>query len=203
MGEEIKKLKEELRKKELYIKELEILVTKDPLTGLYNRRGFEEEVVRLINDINHAREGPEARKHFYIDSISLLFFDIDNFKKINDDIGHKAGDQVLRQVSQIIRQKIRSIDFISRWGGEEIVAALVGSHEEDAWRKAEEIRKAIKSRVKTGDGRVVTVSVGVASSNHTLNFDGLIKRADQAMYIAKHERGKDKSIKFSEIADKK
>lgn len=201
MTEELKKLKQELHKKDLQIKELQVLVTKDSLTGFYNRRGFEEEANRLVKDINFAKENPEARKHFYIDSISLLFFDIDNFKKLNDDYGHKIGDLVLQQVSQIIRQKIRSIDFTGRWGGEELVVALVGSHEEDAYRKAEEIRKAIKSRVKARD-RTVTVSVGVASLDEGNGSLGrLIKQADQAMYEAKHNRGKDNVVKYSEISN--
>lgn len=200
MIEEIQKLKQKLYRKDLEIKELKSLVTKDPLTGFLNRRGFEEEVSRLVKDVVFVKESPDARKHFYIDSISVLFFDIDNFKKINDTYGHKTGDQILQQVSQIIRQKVRSIDFICRWGGEELVAVLIGSHEEDAFRKAEEIRKAIKSRIKINDQKV-TVSVGVAELKNELGFDGLIKLADKAMYIAKHERGKDNVVKYSEISN--
>lgn len=198
MTQELKQLKQELRKKDFQIKELQVLATKDPLTGLFNRRGFEEEVSRLLKDIVYAKENPEARKHFYIDSISILFFDIDNFKKLNDAYGHKTGDQILQQVAQIIRQKVRNLDFIGRWGGEEIVAALVGSHESDAWRKAEEIRKAIKSRAKVKNERV-TVSVGVSSLDGTLTFEELIKCADRAMYAAKHERGKDNVVRHSEL----
>lgn len=198
MTDELQKLKQELQKKDFDIRELRELATKDPLTGLYNRRGLEEEVSRLIKDVIFAKENPEARKHFYIDSISILFFDIDDFKKINDTYGHKAGDQVLQQVSQIIRQKVRGIDFTGRWGGEEIVVVLIGSHEEDAFRKAEEIRKAVKSRVKIKD-ETVTVSIGVAELKNGLSFEGLIKQADKAMYEAKHNRGKDNVVRFSEL----
>ena len=200
--DELKKLKQELHKKDFEIKQFKGLVTKDPLTGLFNRRGFEEEVSRLIKDIIFAKENPETRKHFYIDSISILFFDIDNFKKLNDTYGHKTGDQVLRQVSQIIRQKVRNIDFAGRWGGEELVVALVGSHEGDAYNKAEEIRKAVKSRVQVGlsSGQdSITVSIGVAELENKINLDGLVKNADKAMYEAKHERGKNNTVKFSEI----
>ena len=200
MTEEIQKLKKELYRKDLEIKELKSLATKDPLTGLNNRRGFEEEVRRLIKDLIFVKENPEARKHFYIDSISVIFFDIDNFKKLNDTYGHKIGDQVLQQVSQIIRQKVRNIDFIGRMGGEEFVVALVGSHEEDAYRKAEEIRKAIKSRVKAGN-EIVTISVGLAELKDGVSFEDLIKLADKAMYVAKHERGKDNVVKYSEISN--
>ena len=202
MSEELRKLKQELHKKDFEIKQFKGLVTKDPLTGLFNRRGFEEEVSRLIKDIIFAKENPETRKHFYIDSISILFFDIDNFKRLNDTYGHKTGDQVLRQVSQIIRQKVRNIDFAGRWGGEELVVALVGSHEGDAYNKAEEIRKAVKSRVQVGlsSGQdSITVSIGVAELENKINLDGLVKNADKAMYEAKHERGKNNTVKFSEI----
>ena len=200
MSDDLRELKQKLHKKDLRIKELEELATKDPLTGFYNRRGFEEETARLAKDINFSKKNPETRKHFYIDSMSLLFFDIDNFKSVNDQYGHKAGDQVLQQVSQIIRQKVRNIDVIGRWGGEELVAALVGSHEEDAYRKAEEIRKAIKSRVKAGD-REITVSVGVSSLDESETFDELVKNADKAMYVAKRERDKNNTVRYSEISN--
>lgn len=198
MTEEIQKLKKELYQKDLEIKELKSLATKDPLTSLNNRRGFEEEVRRLIRDLVFTKENPEARKHFYIDSISIIFFDIDNFKKLNDTYGHKIGDQVLQQISQIIRQKVRNIDFIGRWGGEEFVVALVGSHEDDAYRKAEEIRKAIKSRVKAGN-EIVTISIGLAELKDGVSFEDLIKLADKAMYVAKNEKGKDNVVRSSEL----
>ena len=198
MSEEIKKLKLELRKKDIQIRELQHLATKDPLTGLYNRRGFEEEVLRIIKDITYARENPEARKHFYVDSISILFFDIDNFKKLNDVYGHKIGDQTLQRVAQLISGKVRNVDFVARWGGEEIVAALVGTNEDEAYKKAEEIRAAIKSRVKVKDNPV-TVSVGLASFESGVTLKELVERADKAMYEAKHNRGKDNTVRFSEL----
>lgn len=194
----IKKLKQEIYKQEIKIRELQKLVVKDPLTGLYNRRGFEEEISRIIKDITYARENPEARRHFFVDSISILFFDIDNFKKLNDLYGHKMGDQVLQHVAQIIGGKVRNVDFVARWGGEEIVAALVGTSESDAYKKAEEIRTAVKSRVKV-KSESVTVSIGVASFNEAANFKDFIEQADKAMYVAKRDRGKDNTVRFSEI----
>ena len=202
MTEELRKIKQELYKKDIEIRELRTLTTKDPLTRLYNRRGFEEEADRLFKDITFARQNPEARKHFYIDSISLLFFDIDNFKKLNDAYGHKIGDQILKRVSEIIIQKVRSIDFVGRWGGEEIIAALVGSHEKDAYQKADEIRKAIKSRVRVpGSDEPVTVSIGVAALDGVTNLGELVKRSDKAMYSAKYDKGKDNVVKYSELKD--
>ncbi|MBI3274333.1 MAG: GGDEF domain-containing protein [Candidatus Colwellbacteria bacterium] len=198
MSEEIKKLKQEIYKRDIQIRELQKLATKDPLTGLYNRRGFEEEAARIIKDIVYTRENPEARRHFNVDSISILFFDIDNFKKLNDIYGHKVGDQTLQRVAQIIIGKVRTVDFVGRWGGEEMVAALVGTDETEAFKKAEQIRTAIKSRVKAKDDSV-TVSIGAASFGDSTTLGEIIKRADKAMYVAKHNRGKDNTVKFSEL----
>lgn len=198
MIDEIQKLEREIYKRDIQIRELQKLVTKDFLTGLYNRRGFEEEVSRIIRDIAYAAENPETRRHFFIDSISILFFDIDNFKKLNDAYGHKIGDQVLQRVAQIVSSKVRNVDFVARWGGEEIVAALVGTNEDDAYKKAEEIRTATKSRVKAKNDPV-TVSVGVASSNKKISLKELIEQADKAMYEAKHNRGKNNTVRFSEL----
>lgn len=198
MSEEIKKLKQEIYKRDIKIRELQKLATKDPLTGLYNRRGFEEEVLRIIKDIIYARGNPEVRRHFNVDSISILFFDIDNFKKLNDTYGHKVGDQTLQRVAQIITDKVRTVDFVGRWGGEEMVAALVGTDEDEAHKKAEQVRAAVQSRVKAKD-ESVTVSIGVASFENNITLEEIIKRADRAMYVAKHDRGKNTTVKFSEL----
>lgn len=192
-------LKKELHKKDKKIKELEKLVTTDPLTWILNRRGFSELTKRFIGEVKFQKENPNRRKRFVVDSLSLLFFDIDNFKKINDIHGHEVGDQILKYVSSVISEKLRASDFIGRWGGEEIVAALVGAQEEGAYRKGEEIRKTIKSRVKipTLKDLKVTVSVGVAELQSGESLEDVVKRADQAMYKAKTE-GKDKVVKSSE-----
>ncbi|MEK7579933.1 MAG: GGDEF domain-containing protein [Patescibacteria group bacterium] len=197
-NDELQKLKLDLHTKDLEIKELKKLVTKDALTGLFNRRGFEEEVSRLVKDVLYSKQNLYKRKRFYIDSISLLFLDLDDFKKVNDGFGHKVGDQILQQAAQIIKKKIRNIDFCGRWGGEELIVALIGSREENAFRKAEEIRKAIRSRVKINNNPV-TVSIGVAELSTGSNFEELISRADKAMYEAKH-RGKNNAVRYSELS---
>lgn len=207
MSEEtIQQLKKELRQREFKIKELEQLVVKDPLTGLYNRKGFSELANKIFKDVRQMKHHPEqnARKHFFIDSFAILFFDIDNFKKINDTYGHEIGDKMLKFVSSIISAKLRVSDFIGRWGGEEIVVALIGSNEADAYKKAEEIRKAIKSRVKIPNypELKVTVSIGIAELDGNTNLEDLVKQADQAMYVAK-TTGKDKTVRYGEIKEDK
>lgn len=193
-------LKKELHKKDLKIKELEQLITKDPLTKVLNRRGFVELAEKFIKETRFHKENPDQRTHFIIDSMSLIFMDIDNFKKINDTYGHEIGDKILKYVSSLVSEKLRISDFVGRWGGEEIVVALIGAGEKDANFKAEELRKAIKSRVKIPNFKdlVVTVSIGVAQQESGLSLENLIKRADKAMYQAK-TTGKDKVVKFSSL----
>ena len=202
--EEIKALKRELRQRDLKIKELELLITKDPLTGLYNRRGFLELAKKLFNDIRYQKANEGLRKHLYVDSFAILFFDIDHFKKINDTYGHEIGDKILKFVSSIIEGKLRTSDFVGRWGGEEIVVALLGARETDASAKAEEIRKAIKSRVRipSHPELQITVSIGVAELDGNPTLEDLIKHADKAMYKAK-QSGRDRVTRYSEATNKK
>ena len=196
----VKKLKLELKRKEIEVQKLRSLVLKDELTGVYNRRGFIEELKRIFGSIVFSHNHSNGRR-FCINSLSLLFFDIDNFKQINDTYGHKTGDRILQYVTGMILKKVRSIDIVGRLGGEEIAAALVGSDEHNAYLKAEEIRKAIEKRIKTASRKrplQVTVSIGIAQLEKGMNLDGLIKAADTAMYRAK-KSGKNKTIKYSEI----
>ncbi len=197
----VAQLKRELRQRDLKIKELEALMVKDPLTGMFNRKGFSELAKRIFTDVRALRdERANHRKHFYVDSFAILFFDIDNFKKINDAYGHDVGDKVLKFTSSIISNKLRLSDFVGRWGGEEIVAALIGANEADAYKKAEEIRKAVKSRVKIPayPDLQVTLSIGVAELDGSPSLDDLIKQADEAMYKAKTS-GKDQVVKYSDL----
>lgn len=195
----LRELKIELHKKDIEIKKLKSLVTQDELTGLYNKRGFKDMLGRIFESASFAMKRPQERKYFQIEALSLLFLDIDNFKKINDAHGHKTGDHVLRYIAEIILQKVRSIDIAARWGGEEIVVALVGAGEGNAYHKAEEIRKAVRRRVRIPSQAVVptTVSIGVAQLEENVTLDDLVKRADQAMYEAKNT-GKDKTVKYSD-----
>ena len=201
--EDVKKLKAELRQRDLKIKELETLITKDPLTGLYNRRGFLELAQGIFKEVQYYQKtGKRNRTHFYVDSISILFFDIDHFKKINDTYGHDVGDKVLKFVSLLINNKMRASDFVGRWGGEEIVVMLLGAKEKDAFLKAEEIRKAIKSRVKVPGHKdlKVTISVGVAELDHHPTLEDIIKSADKALYAAK-KGGRDQTVKYENLSN--
>jgi diguanylate cyclase (GGDEF)-like protein len=201
MLDDIKNLKQEIRKRDHRILELEELVTTDPMTRLLNRRGFMELAKKIAGDVRWFKSNPRAkREHYIVDSLTILFCDIDNFKTINDSFGHEVGDQILKFIGTIIAEKVRASDFVARFGGEEIVAALVGADEKDGAQKAEEIRRAIKSRVKIPKNpkHEVTISIGVAEFDGEVTLDQLIKQADTAMYQAK-KNGRDKVVKASEL----
>lgn len=145
----------------------------DALTGLYNRRYF----------MNHVQ-------HYVLQNapVSIIFSDIDNFKKLNDTQGHQRGDDALRQVAQIVKDACGDIGVCGRYGGEEMVV-LVTDPNTDAGELAETIRR----RVETEAG--VTVSVGYSKLKRGITPDELVKQADEAMYVAK-TTGKNKVAKY-------
>ena len=160
----------------------------DYVTGLYNRRYFEEEMEKVIASLKNPeseklKEQKERREGF--SSLSLLFCDIDNFKTINDTHGHSTGDAVLKKVSEVIRGKVRPNDIVCRLGGDEIGVALLGTKEEEAAIIGEKIRSAVEEEIKDIG---VTLSVGVASYEEGLDMKSVMDRADKAMYLAKKER---------------
>ncbi|TAW79855.1 GGDEF domain-containing protein [Rhizobium ruizarguesonis] len=166
--------------RETLVGELRSAAQTDLLTGLYNRRGFEVAASALLTQAEHGSRW-----------ISVVLFDLDHFKKINDVHGHDAGDAVLRQVAGVARQNFRSFDLLVRHGGEEFLALLPDSTPDDAAIVAERVRLAIEAAeipLPSGDVLKVTASFGCAgraneASNR--NFEDLVKRADLALYAAK------------------
>lgn len=171
-----------LRRALLYEKVQSMTIT-DSLTGLYCRRYFLE---RFNEEL---RRSKKHKLH-----LSFLMIDIDNFKNFNDRYGHLVGDAVLRQVSRLINESVRQIDFIGRYGGEELSIVLAETDKEQANFAAERIRQAIAAaaiRVYDEDLKA-TVSIGVSTfPDNAENMQGLIDLADQALYLAK-ETGKNK-----------
>lgn len=140
----------------------------DSLTGLYNRRAWDD---RMFG----ARPA---------EPLSLLFLDVDHFKRLNDRHGHHAGDEVLRKLSQAIRAELREGDVASRYGGEEFVVALPGTGSATAIAMAERIRQRLQLD-HGDDGYAATVSIGVATSLIDEDLSMLLRRCDRAMYAAK------------------
>lgn len=197
--------KEDLQKRvtelETQIHDLEKDLIHDQLTKFKTRAFLEEELGVYLEIITHNKEG-KRKEWFGFKNISIVFFDIDHFKKVNDTYGHDTGDAVLRKVAETIQDGIRTGDTAARWGGEEMIVSLLGADEEDAAIKAEEIRTKVESIIfpEVPDLRV-TISSGVASSEKGVALSELIKRADQALYEAK-ATGRNKVVAYSKISKK-
>ncbi|MGE5543674.1 MAG: diguanylate cyclase [Bacillota bacterium] len=151
---------------------LEKMATEDVLTGVYNRRKFNDALSAIIE-----------MKEFSI-SFSLIFFDIDNFKMINDSYGHKVGDRVLRSVSQLVKNNIRASDKLFRWGGEEFVLILLEANLRNAINVAEKIRNLIQYH-DFGIGHNITISLGVGEYKAGESPDQMMRRVDEALRKAK------------------
>ncbi len=171
-----------LRRSHLYQKVQGMAIT-DALTQVYCRRYFLE---RFSEELKRSRKN---KLH-----LCFLMIDLDNFKQFNDRYGHLVGDAILRQVSKTICDMVRQIDFIGRYGGEELAIVLAETDREQASFAAERIRQAIESSViKAYDEELkVTVSIGISAfPDNTEHMRDLIEMADQALYLAK-ETGKNK-----------
>jgi diguanylate cyclase (GGDEF)-like protein len=168
----------------------------DQLTGLKTRTFFEEELGVYLTALTHHKQG-KRKEWFGFTNISIIFFDIDHFKNVNDTYGHDVGDIVLRQVTQTIQNNLRTGDTTARWGGEEIIVSLPGANERDAMLKAEKIRARIeKLTFSEVPDLHLTISAGVASSEVGMLPAEIIKYADQALYTAKRE-GRNRVVLYS------
>ncbi len=149
----------------------------DGLTHAFNRRWLDENLPRLL-----ARASPER-------PVSVVMVDVDHFKRLNDTVGHAAGDRVLVAVADTLRRRFRPADHVARYGGEEFAVILPHTDLDAARKAAERVRQAIAyTRFAAQDGSplpAVTVSCGVASWTAGEHAEGLVKRADTALYRAK------------------
>jgi diguanylate cyclase (GGDEF)-like protein len=151
----------------------------DKLTGIYNRGRFEYVLGLWIKNMRH-------------DPFCMIMIDIDDFKKINDNFGHNAGDQVLFNTTTIISANIRDDDIFARWGGEEFVILFGSTTINRATELAERLRVAISNN-EYGEAGKITISIGVAQYRRTESLLEFINRADSKMYEAK-KAGKNKVI---------
>ncbi|EFM08523.1 diguanylate cyclase [Paenibacillus curdlanolyticus YK9] len=136
----------------------------DGLTTLYNRKYFNSRCEKWMRERG---------------SVTIIFCDIDNFKRLNDTQGHHAADGVLKKVAEIIKEESGAIGAAGRYGGEELLAVIRG----DAKVKAEDVAETIRRRVETET--IVTISVGVSTSVSGQSIQEVIKEADEAMYVSK------------------
>jgi diguanylate cyclase (GGDEF)-like protein/PAS domain S-box-containing protein len=166
---------------------LEILSLTDPLTKAYNRRYMTE---KLEEEIERAKRNNST--------FSIIMVDIDHFKRINDNFGHNMGDLVLQKVTEMIKNRIRKIDVLARWGGEEFLILLLDTPVDKAVVLAEELRQKL-SLMEIPKVQAVTASFGVAGYCPGDNIDTLVKKADDMMYKAKRE-GRNKVVSLSSFS---
>ncbi|HUD20576.1 MAG TPA: GGDEF domain-containing protein [Candidatus Saccharimonadales bacterium] len=185
----------EVEKLQLEIVKLKELLVTDELTKVLNRRGLEQALKPVVGEVSFQLKHPEKRKSLIIRAFSLVFVDIDHFKKVNDTYGHQAGDEALRVVARILKENIRGIDVVGRYGGEEIVIGLLGASKIDAERIAEDLRKKIATEIIEIEEKKfqLTASFGVATLGVDMTTEELIHLADQALYKAK-ETGRNKVV---------
>ena len=160
---------------ERLIRELDAAARQDGLTGLANRRAFEEQF---------AQEAARSRRDGQ--PLAVIVADLDNFKEINDHGGHAAGDASLAAVARVLREQIRSVDTAARIGGDEFAVLLPGAGEAEVAEVADRISGAVAAN---SDGAPVTLSLGVAVGEpSSVTLDGVMRVADEALYAAKRAR---------------
>jgi diguanylate cyclase (GGDEF)-like protein len=172
----LQRLNESLR---LETRSLAEIARSDPLTGALNRKGLADELMRLVR-LGEAQTFP----------MTLVFIDIDHFKRINDAHGHVAGDQVIRGLAQLVRSAVQRDDLFARWGGEEFLLVF----RDTPGVKGRVIAERLRDRIATAtwaDGLRVTCSFGVAEWHRGEDLNDGIRRADEAMYRAK-QQGRDR-----------
>ncbi|QAR34439.1 diguanylate cyclase [Geovibrio thiophilus] len=160
-------------------KRLEKASQTDVLTGLYNR---------TMIDSRYYGEFERSRR--YVRPFSVIMFDVDHFKEVNDKFGHLEGDKVLVKIAAALKETVRNSDIAGRWGGEEFLILCPETAADDAVILAERIRAAVRS-LGNRDPQQVTVSLGIAQSEESDTPDTLLLRADKALYQAKNS-GRDR-----------
>jgi two-component system, cell cycle response regulator len=188
----IKRLQDALEERERQLLEanerLRYMSQTDALTGLDNRRHLEERIDEMFEHAHRLNE-----------PFACVMCDLDRFKSVNDTYGHQAGDAVLKQFARILRNEVREIDRVGRYGGEEFMLLLPGTVLDAAVTFAERVRKEVESHTFTFDGTQIcrTASFGVSAWPHPRigNCDVLVRAADDALYVAK-ETGRNRVVRF-------
>jgi two-component system, cell cycle response regulator len=186
----IKRLQDELEEKN---RELERLSISDGLTGLYNHRHIHGLLAEEFERVERTK-----------DCMSVAMFDLDRFKLVNDTFGHQAGDRVLVELADILRDTAREIDRLGRYGGEEFLVLLPETCIDDAAVFVERVRREVARRpfdIDRGEPLRMTISAGVASYPHEVigSAEMLVRLADEALYAAK-AAGRDRVVRFDDIA---
>lgn len=178
MGVIARNFNELLEIAERLIEEKDRLASTDALTGALNRRKFPE---LFTHELRSQSEGAGSQT-----CLSMITFDIDHFKQINDGLGHAAGDAALQEVSRLVKELIRKTDVLARWGGEEFMILVPNVGLETAGQLAEKLRAAIENH-SFSNGIRLTVSLGVSEYHAEDTLETVCRRADEALYAAKNQ----------------
>ncbi|WP_435794188.1 sensor domain-containing diguanylate cyclase [Neptuniibacter pectenicola] len=177
-------------------RQLHILSVTDELTGLFNQRHFYKVM---------AKELDRAKRYHH--PLSIICFDLDDFKQVNDSLGHLEGDRVLRTIGELLKDTLRQIDIPVRYGGDEFMVLLPETDIQAAAKTAERIRKAFNTKcaysIDKGAGVIakVSMSLGVTETNGTEKPDQVVQRADLAMYESKSSGGNSTVLIKQHIGD--
>lgn len=163
------------RKLQQALESLDRLATTDKLTGAYNRYKFDELIIYEINRLDR-----------YHHPVSLILFDIDHFKEINDTFGHHSGDIVLIEVARLVRENIRGVDSLIRWGGDEFLILAPDTGCLQAMSLADKIRAIVAQHLFPDVSTNITISVGVTELKMGEAFPDPLRRVDLALYTSKH-----------------
>jgi len=185
--ENIQKLKKKINEAERdagemskKMEQFQTVALKDGLTGLYNRKAFDTRVKSALERFSELGQ-----------PFSMVIFDVDKFKEINDTFGHVAGDTILKKVSQCLLETFRKNDFIARYGGDEFVVVIENLTKKMAGERILNFRKNLRKRrfMSYAKGDVnLTVSAGIALVEEGDTLESLINRADKAMYASKKKK---------------
>lgn len=163
----------DITKRKMAEKEIHLLATTDSLTGIANRREF---TAILARELDRAKR--------YSAPLSLAMYDLDYFKRVNDTFGHDVGDDVLQAVTGLVKENIRTVDVVGRWGGEEFMVLMPESDMQAARNASEKLRLAIAGHHFNKVGNL-TVSFGATALEPQDDINSLLKRVDNALYLAK------------------
>lgn len=147
----------------------------DQLSSLLNRRGFRDSIDQIFL-LNERINAPWV----------ILMLDIDLFKRVNDEFGHHAGDQIIIELAMILKSHVRHSDLVCRWGGEEFLVFLYNTELRDGIKLAENFRKMISESITSPSGEPITVSIGLAKAAQQDNLEEVLDKADRHLYFAKH-----------------
>lgn len=174
---EVDRLRREMDRVRKRLRDAEDLADRDPLLPVLNRRAFVRELARVI-----------AYARRYNEPAGLAYFDIDNFKQVNDTWGHAAGDAALEHLTRLLSEHVRETDVIGRMGGDEFAVILARTDEKTAESKARALSILMREKPLVVDGVEITLSISFGAIAFTGDEDpqDALARADRAMYRAKH-----------------